>query len=268
MTRHVVWFSCGATSAVAAKLTLAETGHTDVVIVYTDPGSEHRDNSRFMADCEAWFEHPILTLKSDKYVDTWDVWEKRRFLNSPAGALCTVELKKKLRMAYQRPDDVQVFGYDADEADRANRFRDINPEVALYTPLISRGLTHADCLAIIERAGIELPVMYRQGYEHNNCIGCPKGGMGYWNKIRADYPIQFGRMAKLERELNATCVRETVPTGTTHDRTDDFGESFTVANTRSVPVFLDELDPSRGDYKTEPKIECSLLCALAEADIA
>ncbi len=28
--------------------------------------------------------------------------------------------------------------------------------------------------------------------------------------------------------------------------------------------FLDELDPERGNYATEPKIECSLLCALAE----
>lgn len=45
--RTVVWFSAGAPSAVAAKLTLAsEPG--PIVIAYTDPGSEHPDNQRFI----------------------------------------------------------------------------------------------------------------------------------------------------------------------------------------------------------------------------
>ena len=47
--RTVVWFSAGAASAVAAKLTLAKaTGPVDVV--YTNPGSEHPDNQRFELD--------------------------------------------------------------------------------------------------------------------------------------------------------------------------------------------------------------------------
>ena len=29
------------------------------------------------------------------------------------------------------------------------------------------------------------------GYNNNNCIGCIKGGMGYWNKIRVDFPEVF-----------------------------------------------------------------------------
>ena len=30
--------------------------------------------------------------------------------------------------------------------------------------------------------------MYDLGYPNNNCIGCIKGGMGYWNRIRKDFP--------------------------------------------------------------------------------
>lgn len=239
--RTVVWISAGAASAVAGKLTLAAT--PDAVLAYTDTGSEHPDNARFLADLERWYERPIERLRSDRYTSTWQVWTERRFIVSPQGALCTAELKRKPRFAFERPDDVQVFGYTVEEAHRADRFRQQNPDVTLSTPLIERGLTKADCLAMIERAGITLPAMYLLGYRNNNCIGCPKGGMGYWNMIRRDFPATFDRMAVLERELGHS---------TQHDE--------------HGPVWLDELDPTRGDIHTEPNIECSLLCALAETD--
>ncbi len=243
MSRRLCWFSSGAASAVATKLTLA--AHDDVVVYRVDPGSEHRDNERFHMDCEDWFDYPIRLIRSERYRDTWRVWGERRYLNGPAGALCTVELKKKPRMAVERPDDRHVFGYTVEERHRADRFREQNPGVTLETPLIEAGLTKSDCLAMIDRAGIKLPAMYRLGYANNNCIGCPKGGLGYWNKIRRDFPKVFDRMAALERELGHTCSR------------DDNG-----------PVWLDELDPDRGNSTDEPDFECSLMCTLAEEAIA
>jgi hypothetical protein len=238
--RTVVWFSAGAASAVAAKLIIAEKP-ANLVLAYTDPGAEHPDNKRFMAECEQWFGYPVTYLKSEKYVDTWDVWEKERFLVSPQGARCTTELKKKIRRKFQLHDDIQVFGYTSEEEHRADRFREQNPEVNLRTPLIEHGLTKQDCLAMVDRAGIELPAMYKLGYQNNNCIGCPKGGMGYWNKIRVDFPEVFNRMALLERKLDNTVLRS-----------------------NGKPLFLDELDPKRGHHAKEPSFECSLLCAVAE----
>lgn len=245
MSRRLVWISAGAASAVAAKLDIASHPDAERVLAYTNPGSKHPDNVRFLADLERWLQSPIARLGSERYADTWQVWTERRYLNGPTGALCTAELKKKPRFAFQHPDDVQVFGYTAEESHRAARFREQNPEVTLATPLIDRGLTKGDCLAIIERAGIDLPAMYRLGYRNNNCIGCPKGGLGYWNKIRRDFPDAFSRMARLERDLGHTCNR------------DDSG-----------PVWLDELDPDRGSHADEPSFECSLLCAIAEGDMA
>lgn len=234
--RTVVWFSAGAASAVAAKLT------PDAVVVYIDPGSEHPDNVRFRADVAEWIGRPVEVLRSERYRDTWQVWQERRFLIGPTGALCTAELKKRPRYAFQHPDDRQVFGYTAEESERAGRFRHENPGVELVTPLIDRGLTHADCLGMIERAGIELPVMYRLGFGHNNCIGCVKGGMGYWNKIRLHFPETFDRMAALERDIGHSVCKD-----------------------ENGPVWLDELDADRG-RDDDPVIECSLLCVLAESD--
>lgn len=240
--RHLVWFSAGAASAVAAKLTLAEvTG--EIVIAYVDPGSEHPDNERFLTDCEAWFGQPIVRLKSDRYADTWQVWTERRFLSGPTGALCTAELKKRVRFGFERLDDVQVFGYTAEESRRADRFREQNPGVDLWCPLIDRSLTKDDCLALVDRAGIELPAMYKLGFRNNNCIGCVKGGMGYWNHIRKHFPDTFHRMALLERDIGHSLLSDA-----------------------DGPVWLDELDPERGEMLSEPSIDCSLLCEITDLE--
>jgi 3'-phosphoadenosine 5'-phosphosulfate sulfotransferase (PAPS reductase)/FAD synthetase len=238
--RTVIWFSAGAASAVAAKLTLAETPQ-NVEIVYTNPGSEHPDNQRFIQDCEQWFDHPIKQIRSQEYVDTWDVWEKRKFIVSPQGAPCTTFLKKRLRQQYQRYDDIQVFGYTSEEKHRADRFREQNPEVNLKTPLIEHSLAKNDVLAIIERAQIELPAMYKLGYTNNNCIGCPKGGIGYWNKIRRDFPETFQKMSDLEQKLGTSILKD-----------------------KDGPIWLQSLDPQRGNHQNEPAIDCSLFCVLAE----
>lgn len=244
MSRIVVWFSCGAASAVAAKLMLSKRRHgEETAIVRCVVASEHPDNDRFAADCERWFGQEIINLRSDRYPDTWSVWERRRFLVGPAGALCTTELKKAVRWRFERDwnPDAQAFGYTAEEQHRADRFRQQNPDVTLLTPLIDAGLGKADCLAMIQRAGIALPAMYRLGYRNNNCVGCVKGGAGYRNKVRRDFPGVFARMAALERDIGATICK--------------------VGNRR---VYLDELPPDAGRHQPEPDIECSLLCSAAE----
>jgi hypothetical protein len=258
LSRYVSWFSHGAASAVATKLLLGE-GHGDVHVVLTETNSEHPDNVRFRRECEGWFGQQVETIASDKFRDTWDVWEKSKFLVSPHGAPCTGLLKKVPRYAYQRPDDIQVFGFTADRPDarRADRFRAANPEVNLYTPLIERGLTKADCLGILDKAGIEIPEMYRLGYRNNNCIGCVKGGMGYWNKIRVDFPDVFDRMADLEQRLGATVLREPDPSGVLN----------AAGRVRSIPLPLASLAPGRGRYADESDIECGLLCTAVSEEL-
>lgn len=248
LPRIVCRFSCGAASAVATKLTLAKYGHERVAVTYSNPGSEHPDNKRFLEDCQRWFDHPVTILRSDKYRDTWDVWGGERFIAGINGAPCTGLLKRAPTYAFQQTGDILVFGYTAEEVSRAESFRRQNFEQTLETPLIDAALTKGDCLAIIERAGIELPAMYRLGYNNNNCIGCPKGGMGYWNKIRRDFPDVFERMAALQRELGS-------------------GSGFLRDNAKGRRITLDELDPLRGRHDSEPDIECSLMCHAAEETI-
>lgn len=241
--RTVCWFSCGAASAVATKLTLA--ANPDAIVVRCWVADENPDNDRFAEDCAKWFGAEIVTLKAEKYAGSVDeVIRAQLYISGPRGAPCTVKLKKDVRKAFQEPGDLHVFGYTAEEQKRIDRFIDGNNGIRCSFPLAERGLTHADTLAMVERAGIRLPEMYRLGYHHNNCIGCVKGGAGYWNKVRVDFPAVFEKRAKQERFLNAAMVR-----------------------IDGKPVFLDELPPDAGAYQKEPEIQCGIFCELAEREI-
>ena len=120
MSRRIAHFSCGAASAVATKLSTPDE------IWYAATGSEDADNARFMRDCEKWFGQPIRVIRSEKYSDTWAVWEDRKYLAGIRGAPCTGELKVGPRLAAQLPDDIHVFGYtaDANDARRAQSMRE------------------------------------------------------------------------------------------------------------------------------------------------
>ena len=236
--RCVVWFSCGAASAIAAKLAVQEYGKR-CVVVYCDTGGEHPSNKKFLKDIEGWIGQEIIILKNKKgYADHFDVFRKTKYLNGIKGARCTVELKKKCRFDFQMPDDVHVFGYTVEEKSRAERFNEQNFELATDWILIRLDVSKHDCLGILWKTGIDIPTMYDQGYGHNNCIGCSKGGKGYWNRIRVDYPDHFEEMASIEREIEHSLFR----------------------SEDGTRLYLDELHPDAGNFKKEPPISCGLAC--------
>lgn len=203
----ISWFSCGATSAVATKVALEM--FSDVRVVYIDTHSEHPDSLRFLCDCEKWFGVPIGRVSSPLYSNKWDVLQKTKYINGVAGARCTLELKKKVRWAFE--DNVgywdgQVFGFDSTEKNRAQRFTEQYPTTKPIFPLIERGLTKANCLELLRVSGIQLPLMYRLGFPNNNCIGCVKGGRSYWSRIRKYFPDEFEKMANFELSLGHSCI--------------------------------------------------------------
>lgn len=61
------------------------------------------------------------------------------------------------------------------------------------------------------------------------CIGCVKGGMAYWNKIRVDFPDIFEKTAKIERKIGRSCIKN---------------------------VFLDELKLDQGRGKPPLVMDC------------
>ena len=245
--RIVCWFSCGAASAVATKLAIhRNAGRLPLVVVRCIVREEHEDNDRFAADCERWFDAPILNLINEKYNGSIEeVFRRESYMSGIAGARCTLDLKKRVREKFELPTDQHVFGYCAEEQGRWDDFLDAN-NIDAIAPLIESGLEHGDSLAMVEQAGIELPAMYKLGYKHNNCIGCVKAqGAGYWNKIRKDFPVVFESRADQSRRLGVKLVK-----------------------INDQRIFLDELPIGAGDYKSEPEVQCGIFCHMAQQELA
>ena len=111
--RIVCQFSCGAASAVATKLALAQYGdRCEIINAFLK--NEHEDNRRFLADCEVWFGRKITVLRDEKYgADIVQVFRRKQFMKGIHGAPCSRELKRKLLDDWKQPGDVMVFGYTA-----------------------------------------------------------------------------------------------------------------------------------------------------------
>lgn len=237
--KYLGWFSCGSTSAVACKIAIDEG--KDVDLWYLETGAEHPDNKRFLADCEKWFGKKINIARSKKFSCPLDVAKKELF-NTPFGAPCTKYLKKEVRQKQIMPrypnDVIHILGfeYTKHEVNRALRWKE-QQTPNCYFPLIEKRLTKADCLSRLKGAGIEIPMMYRLGYNNNNCIGCFKAGAGYWNKIRKDFPDVFKAVSDVEVATKHTVLK-------------DNGEQ----------LYLKDLPLNKGNHKDLKIPDCGLFC--------
>lgn len=238
----VTWWSAGITSAVACKMALNLYDNTE--LYYAETGSAHSDNKRFKEECEEWYGKKIHTIKSKKYDSVYDVCKKRKAFVVNLNAPCTYELKKVPRFTLEDSTNIesQVFGFEFSkhELTRSKRFAEQYPYTHPLFPLQEKQLTKANCRKILEDAGIEIPKMYKLGFHNNNCIGCIKGGMGYWNKIREYFPEEFEKFARLEREIGYSIIKD---------------------------CYLDELNPNNGYYPNEIEPECDMFCALEAMNI-
>lgn len=207
-------------------------------IIYTHVEDQHPDSIRFLHDCEKILGREIQKIQSDRYTDVNDVIDKTKYINGAYGAACTKWLKKQVRKDWEKENPgfhTYVWGYDVNEKRRANAVIETLSDYDHEFPLIEQGLTKAECHGIADKLGLKRPIMYDLGYPNNNCIGCVKGGMGYWNKIRIDFPEVFERRAKQEREIGHSCIKG---------------------------IYLDELEPDRGNMDMEVFEDCTIACQL------
>ncbi len=232
----VCWISAGVSSFIAGYL---ERYSIDKFI-YIDIDDQHPDSIRFIKDCQRVLGKEIEIIKSP-YGSVENAARAAGMIRNARNMFypCTNWLKKRVRKEWEQKhcdfDITYVWGFDCNEKNRADNLRETMIEFDHEFPLIERFLSKADAHGMCERLGVPRPAMYDLGYNNNNCIGCVKGGMGYWNKIRVDFPDVFESRGKLERDLNTSILKE---------------------------CYLDELDPNRGRMSDEVPMDCSILCML------
>jgi hypothetical protein len=231
----VSYFSAGVSSAVATKLMIGEIDR----VMYTHIDDQHPDTMRFVKDCETWFGKPVEIWQSPlKSVE--NACRMASYIRHPQrGAACTLRLKRRVRKEFEEANKGKmrvVWGMDMTERARCKRLRKSMPEHEHVFPLVNRGIDKTQAHEILRASGIRRPAMYELGYHNNNCIGCVKGGMGYWNRIRQDFPQVFAARCAMERAIG-----------------------FCILGHHQ---WLDELDPERGRHEAPICDECGIFCEL------
>ena len=208
LSRVIVWVSAGAASAVAWKLAFTKYGNRCMGIYCDTLVNEHPDNARFLSEVSKWVGQPLTVIRSEKYTTIDEVFEKTRYMAGQNGARCTTELKKIPRLKMQQADDIHVWGFTSEEADRIHDFKMRNPDMICEFILAPEGFTKDNCFAILKFAKIALPQRYLEGFLNNNCLCCVKASsVAYWIRERRINPEVFARRARQSREIGARLVR-------------------------------------------------------------
>lgn len=203
MSAHVVMFSGGLGSWLAAKRIAAEHGTDDLVLLFADVGSdrsphvgEDEDTYRFIREAATDVGGELVTVRDGR--DIWQVFRDDRFLGNTRLANCSKYLKQKpcreWLEANRDPAETTVYvGIDWSET---HRLPAIEAGWAPYpvrapmteAPLLDREAMRQSCLD----AGIELPRLYRAGFPHNNCGGfCVRAGQAQMELLLREHPERY-----------------------------------------------------------------------------
>lgn len=202
--KHVVSFSGGASSFVAAHRVIERYGRTGVVLLFADTMMEDEDLYRFMNDASALLGLPITRIADGR--TPWDVFRDERFLGNTRIDPCSRILKRQLLDRWIRdnaPDAIRYVGLDCYEEHRLDRLRKANASVTWEAPLmwdppLDRGMAHERTAAL----GLTLPRLYAMGFAHNNCGGfCVKAGQASFARLLQVMPERYAYHESKEQEM-------------------------------------------------------------------
>ncbi len=244
-SKTVAWFSAGVSSAVAIKLVIDEVDE----IIYNHIDDQHEDSLRFIRDCEKWFGKEVQIIQSERFKNVEEALLSANAIRFPGGAPCTSRLKQQVRKDWEKSqtqyDLTYIWGMDSTEVKRMEGLELHMPDQKHRCPLIEQRIGKEEAHQILNASGIKRPIMYDLGYRNNNCVGCIKGGKGYWNKIRVDFPEVFEQRSKLERRIGRSILKTSEKKGN-----------------KATPIFLDELDPDAGRDETIIMEDCGIMCEI------
>ena len=192
--KHIVCFSGGIRSAIAAMEVVRSYGKNDVVLLNHDMhfSVEHPDIKRFKSEVAAYLGLEItFANRRNASQDQFDVCvEAGAFKVKNGQELCTSRLKTEPFMnwlAENAPDKNAViyYGFDADETVRIQRRIGIMGAQGWRIDIPALWPDRA--YTSTEDVGVPIPTTYTV-FKHGNCVGCLKAGWQHWYIVYCTRP--------------------------------------------------------------------------------
>jgi len=207
MTKHIVCYSGGHSSAIVAIEVARRFGNADLVLINHDMHFtvEHADIKRFKAEVAAYIcTNPTFASRRNASQDQFDVCvEAGAFKVGSGSELCTSRLKTEPFMTWLAEnvadkDAVIYYGFDASEMHRVQRRVGIMAAQGWRTdyPLLWSDRT----IHQTEEIGIKRPSTYGT-FRHGNCIGCLKAGWQHWYIVYCTRPDIWAKAKWAEEEI-------------------------------------------------------------------
>jgi hypothetical protein len=209
MSKHIVCFSGGHSSAIVAIEVVRKFGAENVILLNHDiiVTSEDADVKRFKREVSEYLGLPI-TYANHSHWDTKDQFDvcvdAKSFVN-PANRtiLCTHRLKTQPFYNWisenHQDGDIYYYGMDANEPTRIVRRAAMMGKSGYETdfPLLTwKNRTITSTMQV----GIARPQQYSK-FAHANCIGCLKAGWQHWYIIFCEFPEIWQKAKWAEAEI-------------------------------------------------------------------
>lgn len=211
--KHVVMMSSGAGSAGAAKRVAERYGTDCLTLLFADVNGEHGDNYRFLREASEWVGGRLVVIDNGGKT-IWQVFSEVKFLGNSRIDPCSKILKRQpmrkwLEDNCQSESTIAYLGFDWTEEhryERALRFWDPwtmeaplgMPSVEKWQPLVDK----SQILSMLTSAGIEPPLLTRQGFPHANCGGgCVKAGIKQFKKLLEVDPAEYAKWEWNEQRM-------------------------------------------------------------------
>jgi hypothetical protein len=204
--KHVVMFSGGVASYVAALRVADVHGTGQLVLLFADTKIEDEDTYRFR-DQAARNVGGELVIVSDGRTP-WELFRDERFLGNHRLSPCSKILKQRQLDqwigAHCDPETTTLYsGLDWSEAHRHDRLASRLAGWRVVSPLCEAPyLLKPDMLAIARSRGVEPSRSYAQGFAHDNCGGvCVKAGQGHYATLLRARPERYAAAEREEQSL-------------------------------------------------------------------
>lgn len=206
---HIVAFSGGLASAVAAKIVKDENPN-ETTLLFHDTKTEPKDNDRFRAEVAAYIGLPITEYSDGR--DIWQVFEDEGLLGNGRNTPCSRILKQERSLKYLKDHQPAILylGFTVEEWRRAQRSwaRYKQHGIKVKFPLVEQKITKEECRHRVENCWkIRPPQMYEWA-EHANCIPCVKGKKAYWGLIYKYAREAWDKASQAEKDFGHTIFTE------------------------------------------------------------
>jgi len=204
--QHVVMFSGGVGSWMAAKRVAEKHGTDNLILLFADTLIEDEDLYRFLDEAAANVGGKLIKVAEGR--DPWQVFFDVRFLGNSRVDPCSRILKREFLRRWLDehcdPASTTVYlGIDWTEAHRFERAQRYWVPWRVEAPLCEPPyLLKDDMLALLRAEGIRPPRLYELGFSHNNCGGfCVKAGQAHFALLYRTMPERYLYHEQREQEL-------------------------------------------------------------------